>query len=103
MPIDRNEILRIGSLQVRALLDKMMRGDDALDDREVVPIIATLAKATQEACNEIEGLDQALLEEAFEVFNAFCIAADPDNTRSDNLKYFQKLLPKPPKVRQRKK
>ena len=97
-----NEILRLGKLQAKALLTKMMKGNNALDDGEVIPIIAAFAKATQEAYPEFEGINEAILDEAFEIFNSFCIAADSENTRPDNLKYFHQLLPKRPKSSQKK-
>lgn len=74
-----------------------MGSDGWLDDSDVAPIIDAFAKATQNACSEYEGLYEAIMSEAFEVFNEFCVKADPENTQQDNLRYFLKLQPKPPK------
>jgi hypothetical protein len=90
----KNEILHLTKAQVRGIVTAMMKGNDSFDDREVVRVILAFASSTQASAPEYPGLEQIIINEAFEAFNGFCISADPENIRPDNLKYFNKFFPK---------
>ncbi|WP_415032950.1 hypothetical protein [Azonexus sp.] len=91
------DIFRIARFQARELLTRIFNFEECMDDHDMILIMDAFAQATQLACPLTEGLYQAVIDESFETFNQFCIEANPNNTRSENLKYFKKLLPKKPK------
>ncbi len=90
----QNRIMCLAMAQTRGIVTAIMNGNESFDDKEVVGVILAFASATQEAELGHHGLEQAIVNTAFETFNGFCVAADPEKTRLDNLKYFIKLFPK---------
>ena len=90
----QNKIMCLANAQARGIVTAMMKGNESFDDTEVVQVILAFASATQEAEPGHHGLEQAIVNSAFETFNGFCVAADSENTRLVNLKYFIKLFPK---------